>query len=217
VIHEDIAEAAITKEGAAEFSNIRRCFGIINITRIIKEQGNMSTIRFEDKLFKIGSWALLRLPQSASAKLPSRGMTMVKGTINGFRFQAALEPDGKGSHWFNVEETMLKDAGADAGDTVALEIESTKEWPEPKVPADLKTALAAAPQAHTLWMDITPMARWDWIRWIGATKQPETRRRRIEVACSKLKAGERRPCCFNRSLCAEPYVSHNGVLLEPTQ
>ena len=60
----------------------------------------MSTIRFEAKLFKIGSWTLLRLPKSASAKLPSRGMTMVGGTINGFRFQAALEPDGKGSHWF---------------------------------------------------------------------------------------------------------------------
>ncbi|MGA2625533.1 MAG: DUF1905 domain-containing protein [Candidatus Bathyarchaeia archaeon] len=59
----------------------------------------MSTIRFEAKLFRIGSWTLLRLPKSASAKLASRGMTMVQGTIKGFRFQAALLPDGKGSHW----------------------------------------------------------------------------------------------------------------------
>lgn len=58
----------------------------------------MSTISFNAKLFKIGSWTLCRLPKSASAKLPSRGMTMVAGTINGFRFQAALEPDGIGSH-----------------------------------------------------------------------------------------------------------------------
>ena len=54
-------------------------------------------IRFEAKLFKIGSWTLLKLPKSASAKLPSRGMTMVEGTINDFHFQAALDPDGKGS------------------------------------------------------------------------------------------------------------------------
>jgi hypothetical protein len=169
--------------------------------KTIKGQGNMSTIRFEAKLFKIGSWTLLRLPESASAKLPSRGMTMVEGIINGFHFQAALEPDGKGSHWFRVNKTMREAAGADVGDTVTLAIEPAREWPEPKVPADLKNALAADPQAHTLWMDITPMARWDWIRWIGSAKQPETRRRRIENACSMLKAGKRRPCCFNRTQC----------------
>jgi len=56
----------------------------------------MSTIRFKAKLFKIGSWNLLRLPESASAELPSRGVTMVDGTINGFSFQAALEPGGRG-------------------------------------------------------------------------------------------------------------------------
>ena len=177
----------------------------------------MSTIHFEAKLFKIGLWTLLRLPESASAKLPSRGMTMVEGTINGFRFQAALEPDGKGSHWFRVDKTMLEAAGADAGDTVTLAIEPTKEWPEPEVPADLKSALTDSPQVYKLWMDITPLARWDWIRWIRATKQPETRKRRIEVACSKLKAGTRRPCCFNRNLCTEPSVSNNGVLLSPRE
>ncbi len=126
---------------------------------------------------------------------------MVEGTINGFRFQAALEPDGKGNHWFKVDKTMREAAHAAVGDTVTLAIELVREWPEPKVPADVKNALEATPQAHTLWMDITPMARWDWIRWIGATKNPETRRKRIETACSKLKAGERRLCCFNRTLC----------------
>ncbi len=142
---------------------------------------------------------------------------MVAGSVNGFRFQAALEPDGKGSHWFKVDKTMSKAIRADVGDTVTLAIEPVKEWSEPNVPADLKKALAAAPQAYTLWMDITPMARWDWIRWISSTKQAETRRHRIDVALSKLKAGSRRPCCFNRTVCTDPYVSNNGVLLEPMQ
>lgn len=177
----------------------------------------MSTIHFNSKLFKIGSWTLLRLPMNASAMLPSRGMTMVEGTINGSPFRAALEPDGKGSHWFRVDKTLSEAARADAGERVTLAIEPTKEWIEPEIPADLKKALVTSPKAHALWMDITPNARWEWIRWIRAVKTPETRLKHIEVALSKLNKGMRRPCCFNRNLCSEPYVSHNWVLLEPTQ
>jgi hypothetical protein len=175
-----------------------------------------STIRFEAKPVKIGSWLIIRLPKSASAKLPSRGMAMVKGTINGFYFQSALEPDGKGSHWFKIDKTMREASGVEVDDSVTLEIEPIKEWPEPKVPADLKKVLALDTTARNLWIDITPIARWDWIRWINATKNPETRRIRIDKAISKLKAGKRTACCFNRSQCTEPDISKNGILLEPT-
>jgi hypothetical protein len=161
----------------------------------------------------IGSWTVVRLPKDASAKLPSRGMAMAKGTINGVDFQAPLEPDGRGSHWFRVTKAISEAAGARADKPVTLEMEPMKEWTEPAVPADVQKALAAAPKAHNLWKEITPMARWDWIRWIRATKEPATRAKRIVVACSKLKAGERRPCCFNRSMCTEPAVSKGGVLL----
>src|SRR6266480_3888256 len=161
-----------------------------------------STIRFSAKLFrpkvteKIGSWTLLTLPKNASAKLPSRGMTMVEGTINGFPFRAALEPTGKGSHRLRVNKTMRDAAGADAVDTVTVEITRAGEEPEIRVPMDLRKALAAAPLAQAGWEDITPMARRDWIFSITSAKQPETRRRRIEKACDMLASGKRRLCCF---------------------
>ena len=177
----------------------------------------MSTIRFETKPLKIRDWTILRLPESASAKLPSRGMTLVEGTINGFPSTIVLEPDGKGSHWFRVDSGLRKAAGINAGNTVTMAVEPSKEWPEPEVPADLNKALASDQRANALWVKITPMARWDWLRWIRATNNQETRSRRIEVALSKLKAGERRPCCFNRNLYTDPEVSKNGVLIEPTQ
>ena len=183
----------------------------------------MSIIHFEAKLFKINSWIILRLPESASAKLPSRGMTMVSGTINGAPFKALLEPDGKyapgqrSSHWFTPDKKLLDDASAKAGDTVQVSLEPIKDWIEPEVPEDFKKALAASPKAEALWDDITPLARWDWIRWIRAVKTPETRQKHIEVALDKLNKGMRRPCCFNRNLCSEPDVSHNWVLLDPMQ
>jgi hypothetical protein len=175
----------------------------------------MTKISFEAKPYKIGDWTVLHLPKDASAKLPSRGMTMVEGTLNGHSFKAALEPDGRGSHWFRLTTSLQKTANTKAGDIVMLEIEPAKEWWRPEAPEDLKKALAKTPQAGDLWNKITPNAQWEWIRWIRATKQEETRKRRIEVAISKLKSGMRRPCCFNRNLCSEPYVSHNWMLLEP--
>lgn len=177
----------------------------------------MQKLNFETKLFEIGSWTILKLPKSESVKLPSRGQVMIKGTINGFSFQTALEPDGRGSHWFRVDKEMSKALGVEAGDTVTLSIESTKDWIEPEVPEDLKKALATSPKAQSLWMNITPNARWDWIRWIRAVKTQETREKHIEVALSKLNKGTRRPCCFNRNVCTEPTVSHNWTLLDPTQ
>lgn len=183
----------------------------------------MSAIRFETKLFKINSWTILRLPESASSKLPSRGMTMVSGTLNGAPFKAVLEPDGKygpglkPSHWFAPDKKLLSDAKAKVGDTVEVTIEPTKEWIEPEVPTDVKKALASSPKAEALWKDITPMARWDWIRWIRAVKTDEIRQKHLEVMLDKLNKGMRRPCCFNRNLCSEPTVSKNWILLDPTQ
>src|SRR5438477_11245849 len=176
----------------------------------------MPKIRFQAKLAAIGSQAILRLPQAASNKLPSRGMSMVEGTLNGRPFQAPLEPDGIGSHWFRVSNTMLRAARAEMGDSVYVAVEPMTRWPEPKVPADLAEALAFDPQVRRIWMDITPVARWDWIRWIGATKNRDTRAIRIEKSLSKLRSGKRAACCFNRSQCTDPSVSRNGVLLEPT-
>ena len=152
-----------------------------------------------DQSEKARSWTFLILPKNASAKLPSRGMTAIEGTINGVPFQAVLEPDGQKSHWLKVERKLREAAGADAGDVVTLEIAPSAEEPEPRVPADLRKALTAAPKARALWSDITPNARRDWIHWITSAKQPETRARRIKNACSMLAAGKRRVCCFDRS------------------
>ncbi|MGH9876670.1 MAG: YdeI/OmpD-associated family protein [Nitrososphaerales archaeon] len=164
-----------------------------------------SKIRFTATLLKpaggakSGNWSFLMLPKSASAKLPSRGMASVEGTINGFAFRATLEPDGQGSHWLKVDRKMREAAGADAGDVVTLEIAPAREEPEPIMPADLRKALAAVPKARVTWSDITPIARRDWIHWITSPKRPETRARRIDNACNMLAGGKRRPCCFDRS------------------
>src|SRR4051812_21313746 len=165
-----------------------------------------SKTRFSAKLLRPAdtknahSWTFLVLPKNVSAKLPSRGMTPIEGTINGFPFQAVLEPDGQKSHWLKVTRKISDAARATAGDVVTVEIAPAAEELELEVPADLRKALAtAATKARELWDDITPNARRDWIHWISSAKQAETRTRRIKNACSMLAAGKRRVCCFDRS------------------
>ncbi len=64
------------------------------------------------------------------------------------------------------------------------------------LPADLKKVLLAHAKMLEAWEDITPLARNEFICWIEDAKKPETRAKRINVARSKLEAGERRPCCW---------------------
>jgi hypothetical protein len=175
---------------------------------------NTSAIRFDAPIRKIGRWTILRLPDDASAKLPSRGQVAVDGVMNGHRFRTVLEPDGRRGHWLKVDKKLSQVLAVSEGDTVTVEVDPTKDWPEPGIPRDFQTALADAADISTLWQDITPMARWEWVRWIHATKNPETRKRRIEVGISKLRSGKRRPCCFDLAACTDPDLSKNGRLVD---
>lgn len=148
---------------------------------------------------KGATWVFLVLPAAASAKMPSRSQVTVAGTLAAASFQATLEPDGEGSHWLKVPRTLLERAGANAGDTVALEITPVAVEPEPEVPPDLRKALAANPAAKATWDDITPLARRDWIQWMTSGKKAETRVKRIASGCDMLASGKRRACCFDRS------------------
>ena len=54
--------------------------------------------------------------------------------------------------------------------------------------------------ALDLWSDITPLARWDWIRWINGTKNPDTRKIRIDKTRKKIKIGTKFSLFFIGSL-----------------
>ncbi len=65
------------------------------------------------------------------------------------------------------------------------------------MPVDLRKALISDKAALTVWDDITPLARNEWICWVTSGKKAETRSIRIEKALSKMRGGMRRPCCWS--------------------
>jgi uncharacterized protein YdeI (YjbR/CyaY-like superfamily) len=76
-------------------------------------------------------------------------------------------------------------------------VPAARKEAEANLPADVRKLLEGAPKAKAQWMDLTPIARRDFISWIDSAKQPETRKRRIESLPSRLADGKRRPCCFS--------------------
>jgi len=172
-----------------------------------------AALHFDAIVFAIDGSTVLLLPKKASAQLPSRGQVAVTGIIDGHAFETVLEPDGRSGHWMKMDRELQRTTGIGAGDVATLDLEPTKDWPEPDVPADLAAALDSAPQEiQALWEDITPMARWEWVRWVNATNNPDTRERRVEVTMSKMKNGKRRPCCFNLASCTDPELARSGKL-----
>lgn len=172
------------------------------------------SIHFEAALYVLNNQTILRLPEDASKQLPSRGQVAVAGTINGHEFTTVLEPDGYWGHFLKVDTDLQKAAGISAGDTATLELEVTKDWPEPEIPKDFMQALKTAPDnVKEKWKDITPMARWEWIRWVNSTGNLDTRAVRIEKSISKLNGKHRRPCCFNLAACTDPELSKSGRLM----
>lgn len=65
-----------------------------------------------------------------------------------------------------------------------------------KLPADFRKAIEGNAKVKALWLDITPLARNEWICWVEDAKKEETRKRRIDVGLDKMKKGMRRPCCW---------------------
>ncbi len=171
-------------------------------------------IGFKGEVQQVADRLILRFPAEASAELPSRGQVAAHAQLNGHAFDTVLEPDGLRGHWLSIDEDLQAATGLDAGASATLEVEPTKDWPEPEVPDDLRAALDDAPDLAETWLDITPMARWEWVRWVNATANPSTRAKRVAVSISKLRAGKRRPCCFDLSSCTVPELSKSGKLID---
>ena len=65
-----------------------------------------------------------------------------------------------------------------------------------ELPADLAEGLVGSEEARAAWLDITPLARNEFICWVEDAKQAGTRERRIRRTREELEEGMRRPCCW---------------------
>ncbi|WP_114854235.1 YdeI/OmpD-associated family protein [Brachybacterium sp. YJGR34] len=161
----------------------------------------------------MGERLILPLPEEASAQLPSRGQVAVDAVLGGTETTLVIEPDGRKGHWISLTDALVRALGAADGMSIEFSLTPSAVWPEPEIPEDLGAALAEAEDLAGTWSSITPMARWEWVRWVGATKNPATRAKRVDVSIDKLRGGKRRPCCFDLASCTDPELARSGKLI----
>ena len=64
------------------------------------------------------------------------------------------------------------------------------------LPEDVRKAVSSTTETKAAWKDITVLAKNEWICWVSSTKNPETRKKRLDRMVDQLKEGKRRPCCW---------------------
>ena len=169
----------------------------------------MMAIEFKGKIIEVNDHIVVRLPEELNEGLPSKGMVMVEGTIDGHEFTLPLEPDGFFGHWLELNQDLVDQL--EDKELYSFSINPIEDWKAPLIPKDILDEIESE-GVSLEWDDVTVKAKWDWIRWIRFTKNPETRARRIDIMCSKLKNGDKRPCCFDRTRCTITEVSKSGKL-----
>ena len=65
-----------------------------------------------------------------------------------------------------------------------------------ELPVDLVIALTETKEITSLWENLTPIARNEFICWVEDAKQAKTRVRRIKRTIEELLEGQKRPCCW---------------------
>ena len=79
--------------------------------------------------------------------------------------------------------------GVDAGDRVQIEMELDAKPRTVRVPADLRTALAADPVAKKAFADMSYTHRREYVDWVEEAKRSDTRARRIAGMVERVRAG----------------------------
>ena len=65
-----------------------------------------------------------------------------------------------------------------------------------ELPADLANVLTVSEDMISLWENLTPIGRNEFICWVEDAKQEKTRVRRINRTVEELLEGKKRPCCW---------------------
>jgi len=149
----------------------------------------MAAKRFTVELERTGKTAtMFRVPFDLEEAF-GRARPPVRITIRGHTWRTTPGVyDGVGH--VVVNRSVKSATGADAPDRVHVTMELDTEPRTVTVPADLRAALAEAPEAKAAFAGLSFTHRREYVEWVEEAKRAETRARRIAVTVERVRAGE---------------------------
>jgi len=115
----------------------------------------------------------------------------VVATVNGYTWRTAVTRMG-GEFLLGLNRQVREGAGAQAGDTVTVELTLDDAPREVEVPPALAAALEGDPAAKAAYDGMAYTHRKEYARWIAEAKREETRARRVAEALTMILAGRTR-------------------------
>jgi bifunctional DNA-binding transcriptional regulator/antitoxin component of YhaV-PrlF toxin-antitoxin module len=131
-----------------------------------------------------GRW--IEVPFDARAAF-GEARAPVRGTVNGVPLRSRLAVYG-GTTYLGLRREIREAAGLEVGDRVEVELERDDAPRAVPEPAELTTALDAAPEARAAYAALAFTHRREYAEWVGSAKRPETRARRAGQAVERLRA-----------------------------
>ncbi len=135
------------------------------------------------------AWRFITIPFDVQRAFGVSGRIPVRGTLNGFAFRGALACVN-GVHVLGIDGRLQKQARLDGA---APEVDVVLDLDRPPasfhVPAQLRRALRADPEARVRWDELPFDHRRELARWVGDARHRETKEQRASRAVQLIRAG----------------------------
>jgi uncharacterized protein YdeI (YjbR/CyaY-like superfamily) len=110
----------------------------------------------------------------------------VIAAVGGKSTRTTMVPAGGGKYRMQINTAQRKAAAVDWGDPVTVELRVDPTSRAVRLSPDLRAALAKHPKARRGFQQMPPGHRRQFLLWLGASKNPETRRKHLDRAIDHL-------------------------------
>lgn len=139
-----------------------------------------------------GSTTGFAVPEEIVEALGAGRRPKVVVSVAGHTWRSSIASMG-GRMLLGLSAANREAAGVEAGQVLTVEVLLDDAAREVEVPEALAAALADDPAAQAFWATLSYSAQRGFAEPIGATKNDETRVRRVDNAMTALREGRKRP------------------------